>query len=229
MAMSPANLLLQIPLFESLKSDERANLTTLLRRLALEKGEVLFRKGDEGTALFIIIQGAIKIVYSSKSGDEVTLAIFSKGDFFGEMALLDGMPRSADAVAIEETKLFILDRHDFSSFIVNNPGALHSVLYALSMRIRKTDDMLGETCFMSISMRLARRLVEMAEKKAGHDSGKKTPIELKLRQRDLASLLGVSRESINKELKTLRDRGVVTTSRNAITIMDMDVLRRRMR
>lgn len=224
--MSPVNLLFQIPLFATLKPAERASLTTLLRRLTIRKGDVLFRKGDEGAAMYIIIQGRLKVAYPSKLGDEVTLAIFSNGDFFGEMALLDGMPRSADAVAIEETHLYILNRSDFLSFIFSNPGAIQSVLYALSMRIRKTDDLLGETCFMSISQRLARRLVEIAEKQPGYNP-KKTPIELKLIQKDLASLLGVSRESINKELKALRDKGVVTTSRNTITITDMDVLLRR--
>jgi CRP-like cAMP-binding protein len=229
MAMTTAGLLLQIPLFTSLRQAERANLTTLLRRLTLKKGEVLFRKGDEGAALYIVVQGRIKVAYPSKSGDEVTLAIFSNGEFFGEMALLDGMPRSADATALEETQLCVLNRSDFLSFIVSNPNAVQSVLHALSMRIRKTDDLLGETCFMSISLRLARRLVEMVQNQPAYDPRSKAPVELNLMQKDLASLLGVSRESINKELKALRDRGVVTTSRNTITIMDMDVLKRRMR
>jgi CRP-like cAMP-binding protein len=229
MAMTTAGLLFQIPLFTSLKPADKANLSTLLRRLTLRKGDVLFRKGDEGAALYIIIQGRIKVAYPSKFGDEVTLAIFGNGDFFGEMALLDGMPRSADATALDETLLYVLNRSDFLSFIVSNPGAVQSVLHALSMRIRKTDDLLGETCFMSISWRLARRLVEMVQNRPGYDSGEKAPVELNLMQKELASLLGVSRESINKELKALRDKGVVTTSRNTITIVDMDALKRRMR
>ncbi len=226
--MSPVNLLLQVPLFASLKPAERMKLTGLLRRLTLRKGEVLFRKGDEGTALYIISQGRIKVAYPSKLGDEVTLAIFNDGDFFGEMALLDGMPRSADATALEESYLLILNRSDFLSFILNNAEAVQSVLCALSMRIRKTDELLGETCFLNVSMRLARRLLEIAEKQIERPASSAS-VELTLTQRDLASLLGVSRESVNKELKILRDKGVLTTSRNTITIVNMEVLRRRTR
>ena len=173
--MTTAGLLLQIPLFTSLNQSVRANLTTLLRRLTLRKGDVLFRKGDEGAALYIIIHGRIKVAYPSKLGDEVTLAIFGSGDFFGEMALLDGMPRSADATALDETQLCVLNRSDFLAFIVSNPGAVRSVLHALSMRIRKTDDLLGETCFMSISLRLARRLVEMVQSQPGYVPGARRP------------------------------------------------------
>lgn len=226
--MSPINLLLQIPLFASLKTEERAKLSLLLRRETKKKGQVLFRKGDEGISLYIIIRGRIKVSYPSKPGDEITLAIFSDGDFFGEMALLDGMPRSADATALEETQLYILQRNDFLQFIVHNPEAVKSVLHALSMRIRKTDELLGESCFMNVSMRLARRLVEMAEKQKDHDPSRVSR-ELKLTQKDLAGLLGVSRESINRELKILREKNIVKTSRSIITIIDMNILRRRMR
>ena len=209
-----------IPLFEPLKQAERKNLAELLHRQTIRKGETLFRRGDEGTALYIIIRGCIKITLPSELNDEITVTVFSNGDFFGEMALLDGMPRSADAVALEETHLYILDRSDFIAFLTNNESAVKSVLYALSMRLRKTDNLLGETVFLNVSMRLIRRLADLAEIQGIKKIDEKE-VAVHITQKELAGLIGVSRESVNKELKALEKDGLVKTSRNTIIIRDM--------
>jgi CRP-like cAMP-binding protein len=223
--MNPLALLKQIPLFGTFQPADHEQLAGLLRRRNLKKGDVLFRKGDEGTALYIIIKGRMKITVPSKLGDEITLAILSQGDFFGEMALLDSLPRSADATAVEETLLYVLNRSDFLSFLIHNENAVRSILYALSSRLRKTDDFLTEVCFLNISARLARRLLEMSESLI-HENKPGSSMELKLTQKDLASLLGTTRETINRELKILRDRGIVSTSRNLITIHNLELLKR---
>jgi len=223
--MNPLALLKQIPLFGTFQPADHEQLAGLLRRRNLKKGDVLFRKGDEGTALYIIIKGRMKITVPSKLGDEITLAILSRGDFFGEMALLDSLPRSADATAVEETLLYVLNRSDFLSFLIHNENAVRSILYALSSRLRKTDDFLTDVCFLNISARLARRLLEMAESLLQENSHGSS-MELKLTQSDLASLLGTTRETINRELKILRDRGIVSTSRNLIIIHNLELLKR---
>ena len=223
--MNPLALLKQIPLFGTFQPADHEQLADLLRRRNLKKGDVLFRKGDEGTALYIIIKGRMKITVPSNLGDEITLAILSPGNFFGEMALLDSLPRSADATAVEETLLYVLNRSDFLSFLIHNENAVRSILYALSSRLRKTDDFLTEVCFLNISARLARRLLEMSESLI-HENKPGSSMELKLTQKDLASLLGTTRETINRELKILRDRGIVSTSRNLITIHNLELLKR---
>ena len=223
--MNPLALLKQIPLFGTFQPADHEQLAGLLRRRNLKKGDVLFRKGDEGTALYIIIKGRMKITVPSKLGDEITLAILSPGNFFGEMALLDSLPRSADATAVEEPLLYVLNRSDFLSFLIHNENAVRSILYALSSRLRKTDDFLTEVCFLNISARLARRLLEMSESLI-HENKPGSSMELKLTQKDLASLLGTTRETINRELKILRDRGIVSTSRNLITIHNLELLKR---
>jgi CRP-like cAMP-binding protein len=223
--MNPLALLKQIPLFGTFQPADHDQLAGLLRRRNLKKGDVLFRKGDEGTALYIIIKGRMKITVPSKLGDEITLAILSQGDFFGEMALLDSLPRSADATAMEETLLYVLNRSDFLSFLIHNENAVRAILYALSSRLRKTDDFLTEVCFLNISARLARRLLEMSESLI-HENNPESSMKLKLTQKDLASLLGTTRETINRELKILRDRGIVSTSRNLITIHNLELLKR---
>ncbi len=217
-------------MFQSLSDEDIERLAASLRYRPLKKGETLFRKGDEGNSLYIVRSGSIRIVLPSESGEEVSPAILSEGDFFGEMALLDGMSRSADAVALEASEVFALNRRDFLSFLLNNENAIQSIFSFLSMRLRKTDDLLEDVCFFNISTRLARRLVELAanygRQKEGEDIIR---IDLRLTQKDLASMVGVTRESINKEMKVLRERNLISTRENMIQILNLTRLKRRAR
>lgn len=225
--MTPISILKSIPLFESLSDENIQKLAGLLRIMTIREGEILFRAGDEGTALYIIQQGRIKISMS-KMLDKLTLAILGSGEFLGEMALLDGQPRSADAVALEETRLYALNRKDFLSFLMNNENAVNNILNALSMRLRKTDNLLAEMCFLSLSARLAKKLVELAADE-NQGRGDDSVYCLQISQQELANILGVSRESINKELKILRSREILSTSRKSIRINNLELLKRRTR
>ncbi|MEA1935898.1 MAG: Crp/Fnr family transcriptional regulator [Thermodesulfobacteriota bacterium] len=226
--MKPEEFLKEVNLFRSLYPEYRKRLATVLRRRSLKKGEVLFRKGDEGHILYIIRKGSIKIVLPSELGDEVVLAIFSEGDFFGELALLDGMPRSADAVALEPSEVFALNRSDFITFLHDNEEAMQAILSHLSMRLRKADDFLEDTCFLNVSTRFAKKLVELAQT-YGSREGDVIQIDLRLTQKDLASMIGATRESINKELRVLREKGLVSTEEGTICILNLERLERRAR
>lgn len=220
------SVLKKVPLFASLSETDLQNLAGLLRWKSIGKGEILFRHGDEGMALYIIMQGRIKISLSRRL-EKMTIAILGQGEFLGEMALLDGQPRSADAVALEDSHLYLLNRNDFLSFLFNNDNAVRTILHSLSARLRKTDDLLAEMCFLSLTVRLAKKLVELAESQVIDE--KKCPESiLKISQQELGDILGVSRESINKELKILRDKGILATSRSVIHIYDLESLRKRM-
>lgn len=223
--ISPINVLKRIPLFASLPDADQQNLVSLLRRVNLRKGEILFRQGDDGMSLYLIVQGRIKISLSRQM-DVVTLAILGQGEFLGEMALLDGLPRSADATALEDSYLYALNRKDFLSFLVNNEKAVHAVLSSLSIRLRKTDTLLAEMCFLSLSVRLVQKLAEFAQQ-LPPDENNPNECTLKVSQQELGNILGVSRESINKELKHLRDKGIVSTSRNCIHIDNLASLKKR--
>lgn len=222
--IAPINVLKKIPLFASLPDVDQQKVVSLLRRENLRKGETLFRQGDEGMALYLILQGRIKISMSRRM-DAVTLAILGQGEFLGEMALLDGLPRSADAIALDDSYLYALSRKDFLSFLVHNEKAVMAVLASLSLRLRRTDHLLAEMCFLNLSVRLAQKLVELAELQ-GPDKENPEEYELKISQQEFGNILGVSRESINKELKQLRDKGVVSTSRNCIRIHKLVYLKR---
>jgi CRP/FNR family transcriptional regulator, cyclic AMP receptor protein len=215
-----------VPLFRSLDSKDSTRLAETTRIVELKKGRVLFRKGQEGESLFVIYRGRIKIVLPSRLGDEMILSVFSEGDFFGEMAVLDGMPRSADAVAMEDSELIVLDRTAFMQFLKNNDTALDAILCSLSTRLRKTDDLLEDTCFLNISARFAKRLVDLAEN-YGRRSGDSILINLDVTQSDLARMVGATRESINKELRVLREKGLVSTIGSKVTIFNLALLKRR--
>ncbi|MCP4372718.1 MAG: Crp/Fnr family transcriptional regulator [Deltaproteobacteria bacterium] len=222
----PQQLLNKIPLFNSLSDSDLENLSESVRLQSLKKGQTLFRKGDEGSSLYIIKQGTIKIVLPSRLGDEVIVTIFSEGDFFGEMALFDGKPRSADALAMEPSTIYMLRRNDFLLFLQSNISAMKSILSQLTDRLRNTDDFLESTCFLSVSARLAKKLLDLTES-YGQKDGDSVYIDLNLTQKELGDMIGSTRESINKELKILRDKGLITMQENKIQIIDMTRLKRR--
>jgi CRP/FNR family cyclic AMP-dependent transcriptional regulator len=222
------SLIKQVPLFKSFQPEDSRRIADLLKDHYLKKGSILFRKGDEGEALYMIIEGKIKISVTSRFGNEVILAVLSDGDFFGEMALLDGLPRSADAVANEDTHLLVLSRSEFLSFIIHNETAAMSIIFSLTQRLRKADDFLADTCFLNIGSRLAKKLLELAEIH-GQQEGDTIQIKLVLTQSDLASMVGATRESINKELKKLRDKGLVTKQGRMLMIHNLERLKRRVR
>ncbi len=219
----PRELLKKIPLFAPLGEKDLKVLSESVRLQKVKQGQAIFRKGDEGTALYVLKTGRIKIVLPSSLGDEIIVSIFSEGDFFGEMSLLDGEPRSADAIAIEPCELFILSRNDFLAFLQANLSGVKSILALLSQRLRRTDDFLEDVCFLNISDRLTKALLELA-KAHGKKDGGKTSIDLTLTQKELGDLVGATRESVNKELKYLREEGLIATEGNKITIINMKKL-----
>lgn len=224
--MNPADVLSQIPIFASLGDEDRSSLAERIDRQSVPKGSTLFRRGEPGNALYIIIHGQIRIFASTRQGNEITLALLGAGEFFGEMALLDGQPRSASAEATEDTELHFLDRDNFFSFLMHKESALRAILCALSRRLRRTDDLLTEAYFLQISHRLARKLVELCDRVATEEG---PPHPLCITQLELAGMIGATRESVNKELNVLRTKGLVQTSRNRITILDLARLKRRVR
>lgn len=226
--MDALEMVSHIPMFRTLSPEDRAELAALLRIQKVKAGEVLFRKGSEGTTLYLIQSGAVKIVLPSRLGDEMIVTIFSEGDFFGEMALLDNMPRSADAIAIDPTVLLLLNRSDFLHFLQKSDGAIEAILSSLSMRLRRTDDLLEDTSFLNIPARFAKKLLELGDT-FGRRDGETLNISLRLTQKDLADMVGATRESINKELRVLREKGIVAISGSSLTIQDVSRLKRRVR
>jgi len=217
----------QVPLFRAFRQDDLQRISEVLRVQSIKKGDTLFRKGDQGTALYLILSGKIKISIISRLGDEVILSVLSKGEFFGDMALLDGMPRSADAVAAEDSRLYVLYQEDFICILMKSSTAIKSLFSTLSVRLRKTDKFVEETCFLNVSARLSRRLSEMAEQRM--NAGEEGEIRIEITQSELASMVGATRESVNKELRNMREKGIVKTAGRSVVVCDLERLKRRAR
>jgi len=224
--MDGPRLLAQMSLFKNLDPRDLEKLALLLHEQKAGKGDVLFRKCSEGNALYFIREGAVKIVLPSRLGDERIVTIFSAGDFFGEMALLDEKPRSADAVAVRPSRLLVLSRSDFQDFLRKNDAAMVKILSTLCTRLRKTDELLEDTSFMNIPARFAKKLLEIG-KTFGRWDDTSLVISLKLSQKELADMIGATRESINKELRVLKGKGLVSITDKNITIHDTRRLERR--
>ena len=148
----------QVPLFESLDNKAADELCHLLESLDRKAGTCLFRAGDEGDAMYVIERGKVRICVRTTQGQELTLTELGRGDFFGEMALLDGQRRSADAVVAEDARLAVLSREHFLSFVRSSPNVTLELLTALANRLRHTDEMLRHSATRNVNVEEAAGL-----------------------------------------------------------------------
>lgn len=208
---------------------EAASLTSLARSLRtrrFRRGEVLFHQGDPGDALFIVLSGAVKIVLPSEEGDEAILATLQRGDFLGELALLDGAERSATAIALEPAETLVLPRDRFRELIGNEPALRDGLLAGLAAELRRLTLHVGELHFLDLTGRLAARFVRLAEEQGQARPDGTIVLDAPLTQSDLASMIGATRQSVNKLLGTFVDDGLVRLDRDAIVILDLPGLAR---
>lgn len=227
-AESPAglgNTLTRIPLFARLSPSEHEQLARWLSRRSFRRGEILFRQGDPGDTLLIVVSGQVKVILSTPDGEEAVVAIFGPGDFFGDMALLDGRPRSASVVALEPTNTLILHRRDFQEFMRLHPVVAEDMFAVLADRLRRLDEQLKQTYFLDLPVRLAHKLLQLAVEK-GHKTTEGVLIDLPLTQSDLAGMVGASRQRVNRVLAELQDKQVIRIERRGITILRPDYFER---
>ena len=189
-------------------------------------GAFIAREGEAGDALHTVLRGSVRIVMTDAAGEEATLTVLGPGDSFGELSLLDGRPRSASAVAAESTRTLAVTRGDFHAWLGERPGAAAALLEALSLRLRQTDALLADFSFCDLRQRLARRLLALGEAQgrgqgAGDAAGQ---AQVRLTQSVLASMLGVSREHVNKELRAFAEAGWVRLGRGSLTLVDEGAL-----
>lgn len=216
----------QVSLFAALSDEDIQALAAVVRRRTFRSGEVIFHRDDPGQVMYVIKEGKVKICLISPDGQEISLVVFGKGDCFGELALLDSLPRSADAIVIERAECYTLQRSDFHSAIMKSPKIAIQILEVLSRRLRNTDQQVEDLIFLDVYGRVAKKLIELAESHgASVDNG--TRIEVRLTQQELASMVGASRESVNKVMGYFTDKRFISTDKHRITIHKIDDLRRR--
>ncbi len=203
------------PLFADLGADALKRIAGLCHTQHLAAGETLFQKGDDGNALFGIRRGQIRIETGATDGTRLTLNFQGAGDLFGEIAVLDGQKRSADAVAAEATELFVLRRDDLLAYLEREPKVAIRLIELLCARLRQVSERMEESMLQPLPVRMARRLCALAE-----DYGS----EVHISQEQLGIYVGAARESVNRQLQQWRRDGILELKRGRIELLNMKKL-----
>lgn len=211
-------------LLSGLELPDLQGLLALAIRSPVKARSIVCRKGDAGHELFIVLSGKLKVCTRSSDGKEAILGLIEAGEAFGEMALLDGRARSADVVAVQDSELLVLHRGDFLPFLETRPKACMGLLTALSQRLRKMDALVEDLRFLDLKGRLAKTLHQLAQEHGRTVAGGGIRIDFKISQEELGSLVGATRENVNKLIRAWVDEGVLETSQSTVVIRRPDRL-----
>ncbi|MBX9934464.1 MAG: Crp/Fnr family transcriptional regulator [Methylobacterium sp.] len=197
--------------FAGLGPEALSAIAALCITRRLDAGQTLFLKGDPADALYAIRRGQVRIATDTVDGQRMTLNLLGAGDVFGEVALLDGQPRTAAAIASEPTDLFVVLRRDLLALMAREPSVAVQVIELLCARIRWMSNQAEDAAFLPLVQRLVRRLLGLAT-----DYGN----EIEISQEDLAMFVGATRESVNRHLQVWKRAGIVAIGRGRITLLD---------
>jgi len=186
------------------------------------EGEQIFAKGDPGSSMMAVLKGRVMISSPSRDGRQVVLTVMHEGDFFGEIALLDGKERTADATAMTDSELLVVPRRSLLALLERKPDAAIGLMHVLCERLRRTNEQVEDLAFLDLEARIAKVLVRLAGENGNGVSRK--PIGVKISQRALGELVGGSRESVNKHLQDWKRSGIIAIEKGAIMIQDLEAL-----
>jgi len=211
------------PLFADANADELALLAARCQTVRLPARSLLFSRGDPGDRLYLLVSGVVRIGAVSPDGREVTYALVRPGHVFGEVAVLDGGPRTADCSVTEDAELVALERRHLIAFLERRPVHYTRLLGILCQRVRSADALLEDLFFLAATNRLAKHLImlgdTMGEKAAAHGD-----ITIRVSQQEVADHIGISRERVNKLLTKWEQAGLVGLWRGRITLKDVEAL-----
>jgi CRP-like cAMP-binding protein len=203
--------------------DERAALLALGRTRTYDRNARVFHEGERSDFVVVVVTGRLKIVASTADGTESVLGIRGPGSLVGELAAFDGGPRTAGAIALDRLTVRIVPAPEFRQFVAERPEAAFELIRMLMRRLREGDRRRVEFGAYDATARVARLLCDLAGEAgaACNDS-----VQVKLAQHEIAGLVGASRASVARALAALRDDHMITTSRNAVVVLDLAALRR---
>ncbi len=208
-------MLKAIPLFSNLTQSQLDSIGAHMAMRAYEKGEVILREGDAADTLYILLAGQAKVYLRDDANREVILNTFGPGDFFGEIPLFDQEPRSANVAALDRCHVQMLSYRTFQKVIEHSPEIARLLMKTLAARLRHADRQIGTLALMNISGRVSRTLLELAIVSNG-----RRVVGEPFTQKDLAGMIGASREMVNRTLKDLTDQGYISVQRKSITILN---------
>jgi CRP-like cAMP-binding protein len=212
-------------LLGKLTTGEIDTLLTYSRVERYRAGSEIYAKGSPGNSMMAVLRGTAKMSSGSAEGKEIVLNIMNPGEIFGEIALLDGEERSADAIAMTDCELLVLHRRDFLPILENHPEMCMILLRILCQRLRQTSEQVEDVLFRHLESRIAKALLHLAES-AGRTDDQGLSIDLHLSQRELGYIAGGSRESVNKHLQIWHKEGFIRLGKGSIVIRDMAAIER---
>jgi len=211
-------------IFQGLAEEERARLAALARIKLYKPRESIVEKGDPARELFVLLRGRAKVLTRGAEGADAALNVMGPGQVFGEVALLDGQPRSATVIALEKCEIAVVDVQAFRDFLLASPPVALKLLGVMAGRVRELTTRLEDRAFLDVPARLAKQLLWLA-----HNHGEPTAagaqIEVRLSQQELGDLIGATRESVNKHISEWTRSGVLKQGRDRIELLDLEALR----
>ncbi len=212
-------LLRRHPLFGVIAPELLERLSAYATTRAVRRGDTIFVKGDPGNSLYAVCAGTVKISVPSADGKDAVFNLVGEGEIFGEIALLDGRPRTADATAMTDCELMVIERRDFLDLVRSQPEIALKLMEVLCARLRHTSEQVEDVLFLDLPGRLAKTLLQLTEKPKVSEARRVT-----ITQREIGQMIGMSRESTNKQLRGWEDRNWVRLERGGIVVLKPDAL-----
>jgi CRP/FNR family cyclic AMP-dependent transcriptional regulator len=205
-------------LFRDLPPAVIEHLGSYMKTRKVARGGAVFAKGDPGSGLMGVLAGTVKISVASAEGKDIVLNMFREGEVFGEIALLDGRPRTADATAMSDCELIVIERRDFIPFLRDNPDVTLKFIEILCSRLRHTSEQVQDVTFLNLPTRLAKTLLQLTADVDASAAKRKVSIT----QREISQMIGRSRESTNKQLRAWAKRGWIRLERGGVSVLAPD-------
>jgi CRP-like cAMP-binding protein len=216
--LSKRAILSEHPFFKGLAPELIDQLSSHAITRVVNAGTIIYAKGDPGNSLFAVVAGTVRISVPSLDGKDTVFNLLNEGEIFGEIALLDGRPRSAEVTAVTDCELMMINRRDFVPLMKNNPEIALKLIDILCARLRRTSEQVEDVMFLDLPARLAKILLRLAENAPASPQGRK----IAMTQREVGQIIGMSRESTNKQLRLWEQRNWVRLERGSIVVVALD-------
>ncbi len=223
--MEKKSVLKRVPLFSKIEDKELEKITEISHLKKYRKDEDIFSEGEVGDALYILVSGVVKVFRTSSDGRIKTLALLQKGDFLGEMAILEKEIRSANVRAVEDAEMLVINRRDFEVSLTTNPQIAFKIMETLCARLRDADKQIESLTFQNVSGRLVIALLDLAEKH-GVQTEKGIKIDMELTHQELSEMVGTAREVVSRILNDFRKTNCIEIEKHYITITDKEELKK---
>lgn len=214
------------PIFAGLDNKILERIISFSRTRGYRESQTIIQAHDRGSELFLLLAGSVKVFIEDRDGREIILAVIYPPDFFGELSLLDNKTRTATVVALEPTQAVSIEKEPFLLLIREYPEITIRFLHALSTRLRETDEKLMHMAYGDAYEKVSRTLYELLEKEGAQDSDGIPYINDRFTRQEIASLSGISRETVSRSLGAFMQAGILRISHNRIYILNRDRLKR---